>query len=227
MHPAQGTVRVTTDAGVTRLVNARRYKVRSVQSILFVQPTVPTGPEKVLLDELGREELSPIEQRVKDLLEERPCWTRTALLNQLTAEEVKALNACVTLAVSGAMVETDASGAGTSRAGPWSATRSRTDPSATSPFASAMTLATTPKRACASPAPLTPSAPASADSPGLQPPQLPACFIAQSGQRPSSGAAGYEVSGASRCRLVEARGQGPGHVQVSLPRGQTVDPVRL
>ncbi|GAA5980234.1 hypothetical protein JCM10908_001582 [Rhodotorula pacifica] len=93
MHPAPGTVRVTTDAGLTRLISAGRYKVRTVQSILHVQRQVPTEPESILLDELGRDELSPIEEKMKKLLEERPCWTRTAMLNQLSPEEHKAINA--------------------------------------------------------------------------------------------------------------------------------------
>lgn len=97
MHPAPGTVRVTTDAGVTRLINAGRYKVRTVQSILHVQRDVPTGPEPVLLAELGRDELSPVEEKMERLLEERPCWTRTAMMNQFSPEEHKAINACVRL----------------------------------------------------------------------------------------------------------------------------------
>ncbi|TKA54607.1 hypothetical protein B0A53_03014 [Rhodotorula sp. CCFEE 5036] len=93
MHPAPGTIRVTTDAGVTRLINGGRYKVRTVQSILHVQRQVPTGPEPVLLTELGRDELSPLEQKMHNLLQERPCWTRTALLNQLSADDHKVINA--------------------------------------------------------------------------------------------------------------------------------------
>jgi hypothetical protein len=102
MHPAPGTIRVTTDAGVTRLINGGRYKVRTVQSILHVQRQVPTGPEPVLLTELGRDELSPLEQKMHNLLQERPCWTRTALLNQLSADDHKVINAyvvCVFFAV--------------------------------------------------------------------------------------------------------------------------------
>ena len=95
MQPAPGTIRVTTDAGVTRLINGGRYKVRTVQSILHVQRHVPTGPEPVLLTELGRDELSPLEQKMHHLLEERPCWTRTALLNQLSADDHKVINAYV------------------------------------------------------------------------------------------------------------------------------------
>ncbi len=101
MQPAPGTIRVTTDAGVTRLINGGRYKVRTVQSILHVQRHVPTGPESVLLTELGRDELSPLEQKMHDLLEKRPCWTRTALLNQLSADDHKVINACVVAFLSG------------------------------------------------------------------------------------------------------------------------------
>lgn len=101
MQPAPGTIRVTTDAGVTRLINGGRYKVRTVQSILHVQRHVPTGPEPVLLAELGRDDLSPLEQKMHDLLRERPCWTRTALLNQLSADDHKVINACVAVVVVG------------------------------------------------------------------------------------------------------------------------------
>ena len=99
MQPAPGTIRVTTDAGVTRLINGGRYKVRTVQSILHIQRHVPTGPEPVLLTELGRDELSPLEQKMHHLLQERPCWTRTALLNQLSADDHKVINAYVVLGI--------------------------------------------------------------------------------------------------------------------------------
>ncbi|GAA5883740.1 hypothetical protein JCM1840_002242 [Sporobolomyces johnsonii] len=92
MRPAGGTVRVTTESGATRLVNSTRYKTRTMQSIMFVQERVPTEPEATFLKEVGRTEPNEVEARMLELLEERPVWTRLALNNQLTPEELKYVN---------------------------------------------------------------------------------------------------------------------------------------
>ncbi|GAA6021375.1 hypothetical protein JCM11491_004765 [Sporobolomyces phaffii] len=90
MRPAGGAVRVTTESGVTRLVNSTRYKTRTMQSILFVDPNVPTGPDPGFLKELKRTEPNAFETALLELLRtERPVWTRTALLNQLTKDQLK------------------------------------------------------------------------------------------------------------------------------------------
>ncbi|GAA6059851.1 hypothetical protein JCM10212_007056 [Sporobolomyces blumeae] len=93
-RPAGGAVRITTDSGLTRLVNSTRYKARTMQSILFVSPrdAVPTGPDRAVLSELGRTEPTRYEARIRQVLLERPVWTRTALLNQLDIDEVKHVN---------------------------------------------------------------------------------------------------------------------------------------
>ncbi|GAA5949643.1 hypothetical protein JCM3765_002738 [Sporobolomyces pararoseus] len=89
-RPAGGSVRITTESGLTRLVNSTRYKVKTIQSILFVDPKVPLGPDESFLKELKRTELNPVEKRMKSLLEQdRPVWTRLALLNQLNKDQVK------------------------------------------------------------------------------------------------------------------------------------------
>lgn len=89
-RPAGGTVRITTEQGLTRLVNSTRYKVKTIQSILFIDEKVPSGPDESFLKELKRTELNDVEKRIKELLEnERPVWTRLALLNQLTRDQVK------------------------------------------------------------------------------------------------------------------------------------------
>jgi hypothetical protein len=62
---------------------------------MFVQPAVPQGPEEAYLKEIGRTDLTEIETRLRGLLDERPVWVRTALLNQLTPEEYKIVNVCV------------------------------------------------------------------------------------------------------------------------------------
>lgn len=97
MRPAFGTTIQTTESGVTRLVHAARSKTRSIRSIMSFEEQVPTGPEEVLLKELGREEPNEIEARLLQLLEERPVWTRPAMMNQLTPTEVKMIHACVCL----------------------------------------------------------------------------------------------------------------------------------
>jgi general transcription factor 3C polypeptide 5 (transcription factor C subunit 1) len=95
MKPHSATVRTTTSSGRLRLINSTRHKTRALQTILFVQPTVPSGPEEAYLKELGRTGLTEIEQRLRGLLEERPVWVRAAMLNQLTPEEMKAVNVYV------------------------------------------------------------------------------------------------------------------------------------
>ncbi|GAA6032785.1 hypothetical protein JCM8097_000787 [Rhodosporidiobolus ruineniae] len=90
--PASSTVRTTTSSGAIRLINATRHKTRAVQAILFAQQTVPTEPEAAFLKELGRTELNEMEERMRELMQERPVWTRQAMLNQLTPEELKAVN---------------------------------------------------------------------------------------------------------------------------------------
>ncbi|BGP36776.1 tau 95 subunit of transcription factor TFIIIC [Rhodotorula kratochvilovae] len=91
--PAAGTVQQVLDTGAIRLISSTRHKSRLMQSILFVQSTVPSGPEDTLVKELGRKEPTEIEQRLLELLEKRPVWTRTALINQLTHEELKTTKA--------------------------------------------------------------------------------------------------------------------------------------
>lgn len=155
MRPAFGTTIQTTESGVTRLVHAARSKTRTIRSIMSFEEHVPAGPEEVLLKELGREVPNAIEARLMHLLEERPVWTRPAMMNQLTPAEVKMAHACVFLPFLGPLRTRDRPClplAGTSRnAGLASATRSPTVPSATSLCASATTLVSTPKLACASP----------------------------------------------------------------------------
>ncbi|GAA5994901.1 TFIIIC subunit 5 family protein [Rhodotorula paludigena] len=89
LKPASGSVRAMGEAGTERLITLGRHKSRPMQSILFVQPDVPTKPEESLLKELGRTTHSALEQRMLELLEGRPVWTRSALLNQLSPEQNK------------------------------------------------------------------------------------------------------------------------------------------
>lgn len=96
LKPASGSVRAIGEAGTERLITLGRHKSRPMQSILFVQPDVPTKPEESLLKELGRTSHSALEQRMLELLEERPVWTRSALLNQLSPEQNKCSRAYVT-----------------------------------------------------------------------------------------------------------------------------------
>ncbi|TNY18978.1 RNA polymerase III transcription factor IIIC subunit-domain-containing protein [Rhodotorula diobovata] len=91
--PAAGTVQQVLDSGATRLISSTRHKSRPMRTILFVQPEVPSGPEDSLTKELGRTEPRGIELRLRELLEERPVWTRTALINRLTSEERKVAKA--------------------------------------------------------------------------------------------------------------------------------------
>ncbi|BGP28877.1 tau 95 subunit of transcription factor TFIIIC [Rhodotorula toruloides] len=93
MRPAFGTTIQTTESGVTRLVHAARSKTRTIRSIMSFEEQVPAGPEEVLLKELGREVPNAIEARLMKLLEERPVWTRPAMMNQLTPAEVKMVHA--------------------------------------------------------------------------------------------------------------------------------------
>ncbi|GAA5832249.1 hypothetical protein JCM11251_004294 [Rhodosporidiobolus azoricus] len=92
MKPAASTVRQTTDSGVVRLVNQTRHKTRALQTILFAQQNVPQGPEELYLKELGRRDLIATEKRMRALLDERPVWTRTGMLNQLSSEEAKLMS---------------------------------------------------------------------------------------------------------------------------------------
>ncbi|GAA5857208.1 hypothetical protein JCM8547_009373 [Rhodosporidiobolus lusitaniae] len=93
LSAASSSVRTTTESGVVRLIDQARHKSRRLQSILFVQPEVPKGPEDVVIREVGKKPLTGVEERCKKLMKERPVWTRTALLNQLTQEEVRFINA--------------------------------------------------------------------------------------------------------------------------------------
>lgn len=95
MKPHSATVRTTTDAGLVRLINQTRHRTRALQTILFVQSEVPQGPEQAYLKEIGRTDLTPIEERLRGLLEERPVWVRTAITNQLAPEELKIVNVYV------------------------------------------------------------------------------------------------------------------------------------
>ncbi|GAA5870067.1 hypothetical protein JCM16303_001886 [Sporobolomyces ruberrimus] len=104
-RPAGGTIRQvlppldgSTTSSRTRLVNSTRYKVRSLQSIYFVDTSkgVPTGPDEVYLKELNRREMNEVEKKMRGLLEGeegggrgRPVWSRTAMLNQLNKDQVK------------------------------------------------------------------------------------------------------------------------------------------
>ncbi|GAA5984037.1 hypothetical protein JCM11641_005575 [Rhodosporidiobolus odoratus] len=92
MKAHSASVRTTTESGSVRLINATRHKTRALQTVLFVQRDVPQGPEESFLKELGRTELTEIEQRMRGILEERPVWTRAGMLNQLTPEEYKVMN---------------------------------------------------------------------------------------------------------------------------------------
>ncbi|BGP12809.1 hypothetical protein JCM10213_008070 [Rhodosporidiobolus nylandii] len=92
MRAATSTVRQTTESGSVRLINATRHKTRALQTVLFVQPDVPKGPEETFLKELGRTELTEIETRMRGLLEVRPVWTRQGMLNQLAPDELKIMN---------------------------------------------------------------------------------------------------------------------------------------
>ncbi|KPV78418.1 uncharacterized protein RHOBADRAFT_50887 [Rhodotorula graminis WP1] len=89
LKPAAGTVAQLLDSGATRLIATTRYKPRPIQTILFVDPAVPKGPDDKLVKELGRSEPRGVELKLRELLEKRPVWTRLALLNQLTHEESK------------------------------------------------------------------------------------------------------------------------------------------
>jgi hypothetical protein len=74
---------------------------------MFVQPVVPQGPEEAYLKEIGRTDLTEIETRLRGLMDERPVWVRTALLNQLTPEEYKIVNVCVLFLLSLSNLLTD------------------------------------------------------------------------------------------------------------------------
>ncbi|GAA5834129.1 hypothetical protein JCM9279_004225 [Rhodotorula babjevae] len=89
LKPAAGTVAQVLDSGATRLIATTRYKSRPIQTVLFVDPSVPKGPDDKLVKELGRSEPQGVELKLRELLEQRPIWTRTAVLNQCTHEEVK------------------------------------------------------------------------------------------------------------------------------------------
>lgn len=139
-RPAGGAVRVTTESGLTRLVNSTRYKTRTIRSILFADTgpdSVPREPDPKHLREIGRTELNPIESRIKHLLDhERPVWTRLALLNQLSRDDLKFVSKYVTFVAREVGLYLDlfcfVSATATSRYGPWSVTRSRMDLSETS-----------------------------------------------------------------------------------------------
>ncbi|GAA5915942.1 hypothetical protein JCM8208_003672 [Rhodotorula glutinis] len=93
LKPAAGTVAQLLDSGATRLIATTRYKSRPIKSVLFVDPAVPKGPDDKLVKELGRSEPQGVELKLRELLEQRPIWTRLALLNQLTHEECKVVKA--------------------------------------------------------------------------------------------------------------------------------------
>jgi hypothetical protein len=63
-----------------------------VRSITSAEPTVPQGPEEELIKVTGRAHNEPVEKKLLELLEKRPVWTRTAIQNQLTSEELRILN---------------------------------------------------------------------------------------------------------------------------------------
>ncbi|GAA5838309.1 hypothetical protein JCM5353_006846 [Sporobolomyces roseus] len=93
LRPAGGAVRITTSSGLTRLVNSTRYKVKTMQSILFLHGSqVPLEPDAGFLKELGRTEKNRVEEKLELLLESRPVWTRVAMCNQLNGEENKFVN---------------------------------------------------------------------------------------------------------------------------------------
>ncbi|GAA6001787.1 hypothetical protein JCM10207_002320 [Rhodosporidiobolus poonsookiae] len=92
MRPATASVRITNEAGVTRLINNSRHKTRAMQTIQNVQRDVPQGPEARYREQFDRANLVELEARLLEVLEERPVWTRTGLLNQLSPEHLKLAN---------------------------------------------------------------------------------------------------------------------------------------
>lgn len=72
------------------MVNITRWKNRPVINIKYDAEEVPTGPDKALLEDVKKEgnpHPTALAKKVLALLEDRPMWTRVAILNQLDAEE--------------------------------------------------------------------------------------------------------------------------------------------
>ena len=98
-RPAHGTARGTSHypnpngegegEAYERMVNVTRYKGRAVVGIKMDAAEVPTAPDPTVVQELQKEKDRPDATTTKLLacLQERPMWTRTAILNQLTPNE--------------------------------------------------------------------------------------------------------------------------------------------
>lgn len=91
---AAGTVETisTRSDGTTyaRLVNKSRRTIGNMLSIPFSSPTVPTEPTEEIKSS-RTEALKAVEDKLRKVLEERPVWTRTGLINQLEEKDGKSV----------------------------------------------------------------------------------------------------------------------------------------
>ncbi|TFK55860.1 hypothetical protein OE88DRAFT_1716528 [Heliocybe sulcata] len=74
-----------------RLINRSRWKGYGPVSIVFADPTVPTKPYPQVEEVRGQVDQSLL-KRLEHHFEERPIWTRLALLNQFTPLEAREIH---------------------------------------------------------------------------------------------------------------------------------------
>ncbi|KAI5481422.1 hypothetical protein MNV49_004178 [Pseudohyphozyma bogoriensis] len=92
--PAGSSVPITSHRAsgeeVQRLTNVSRVKTGAMIAISYTDD-VPMGPNDEIIKSgrSDRKKSEEVENRIKKLLEKRPCWTRTGLTNQLDAEDAR------------------------------------------------------------------------------------------------------------------------------------------
>lgn len=64
-----------------------------MMTIAFADPDVPTEPNEDLV-KLRKAPNVPAEEAILKLLDRRPVWTRTGLLNELSQEHARLANKC-------------------------------------------------------------------------------------------------------------------------------------
>ncbi|KAH8830172.1 RNA polymerase III transcription factor IIIC subunit-domain-containing protein [Flagelloscypha sp. PMI_526] len=74
-----------------RLVNKMRFKGYSAASISFLDVTIPTGPPPSIETERSKVNQDLL-SRLQELLEERPAWTRQALLAQFEGKQAREIS---------------------------------------------------------------------------------------------------------------------------------------
>lgn len=79
---------------VQRLINVSRWKGRPMTVVSFDDADVPTEPEDDLV-KMRKPATDDTERNILKCLEDRPVWTRTGLLNQLSIEDARAATKCV------------------------------------------------------------------------------------------------------------------------------------